>query len=1011
MSAASASAPPLAGIEQNALFAQRIADPAQCPICMRAALSDAHCQNCGANLGGETGAQLWRASQDAAAALQRRDGLLRAVLLENEGAKASPSAPSSAPLQQLFAVAGAGLVAIAAIVFTFFNPDLENRVLRSAIVGTVTFALLGTAWLLSTRSSRSSAEIVGGLSAVFVGIDIWALSQAASDSTGAWLIAAAATLVGAIAALYFSAKAGLRSWSFAAMLGFALVPVLLAGAANAWSTLGSPRVPLATAIGALGLVLVVTAQFAWLPRLAGSFAESGGASEARGAGAASETGGANESLGTRADDSLRGNDAAVLTGTLGMPAAGRAEHRLLGVLQIVTALSAIPTLAVGMVTGELVGVALLLAGFGLSAVLAARFFARGFWSLVAGACGAAALPALAFSGYSLGAWQLTVVTVSAAVGAVLVCAFATRPSSTLRAPVSYAAVLVPAVFSLPTLLTGFAMLSAPNEQGGFVFRGDSAMWTVVVGAASLSAGAIAVAGICERGVRLAGPGQGLAAEAAPGRAVRGAALPSLWFLRGLCLVMAMVFALLAMMLAIKLLLGGIWPDAIAAEAYLLPTACAAMLVAIWCSARGSRQLTLYAVGLGLAIVPTLMLLVEGEKGESGSVTRAIGLLAASAALTALGLIMRRSGSRTPAGTTTLNGSVAASPRAELGTISFIAAMVAALAGWAYAAALGQNGSSFVGCLAVSAVGAALMLAAEHALRSSIAKISASQWLGAPAAFVLAAGCWPAIDRNWGDIWSMWGLMFAYLVLMVVTAHRQLRGRGPRVPVLALFAIALITAIVAWSPRELRVDVFSLPLGLMLTLAGAIALRQAIRAGAADGTAGGAAGATVDAVTGRAASSSASRMRGSRSPGDWSSGERATGVPAPHSGFSITRWPLDHRGSWALLGPGISVTVLASIIATFTDPQTWRAVLVMVIALLAMLIGAKLRLAAPFVLGLIVLPIENVFVFAVQIGRGIDSMPWWITLATIGAVLLSVAVVSERRADGRQGLIARMRDLA
>jgi len=75
-----------------------------------------------------------------------------------------------------------------------------------------------------------------------------------------------------------------------------------------------------------------------------------------------------------------------------------------------------------------------------------------------------------------------------------------------------------------------------------------------------------------------------------------------------------------------------------------------------------------------------------------------------------------------------------------------------------------------------------------------------------------------------------------------------------------------------------------------------------------------------------------------------------------------------------------------------------------------MIGAGRRLAAPFILGMIVLPIENVLVFSVQIGRGIASMPWWITLAVIGAVLLIIAVTYERRSGDADTVVARIRDL-
>jgi hypothetical protein len=58
----------------------------------------------------------------------------------------------------------------------------------------------------------------------------------------------------------------------------------------------------------------------------------------------------------------------------------------------------------------------------------------------------------------------------------------------------------------------------------------------------------------------------------------------------------------------------------------------------------------------------------------------------------------------------------------------------------------------------------------------------------------------------------------------------------------------------------------------------------------------------------------------------------------------------------------------------------------------------------------VLPVENIVVFAVQIGRNIGALPWWITLATAGAVLLVLAVTSERRVGKGQGAAARIRDL-
>ena len=125
---------------------------------------------------------------------------------------------------------------------------------------------------------------------------------------------------------------------------------------------------------------------------------------------------------------------------------------------------------------------------------------------------------------------------------------------------------------------------------------------------------------------------------------------------------------------------------------------------------------------------------------------------------------------------------------------------------------------------------------------------------------------------------------------------------------------------------------------------------------------------------------------------------------------MNRWPIGFTGSWRLLAPGIVVILLTSVMSTGTDPLTWRAILVIGLALVAILIGNLRKLAAPFILGIITLPIENLIVFAVQIGDKIEATTWWITLATAGAVLLVLAVSSERGSTGNRGVAARLRDL-
>lgn len=395
------------------------------------------------------------------------------------------------------------------------------------------------------------------------------------------------------------------------------------------------------------------------------------------------------------------------------------------------------------------------------------------------------------------------------------------------------------------------------------------------------------------------------------------------------------------------------------EAYLLPPALGAATIAAVLSARGIDVRGLYAAGLGLAVLPSLALLVLVEPDARTAVEvpwRAFALLAGGTVLLGIGTWCGRLGRR-----------YRTARMRRLVPATFAAAGVAAIAGPVQGIRMGLGAdlgalhgvTLFAACFAVAAVAAVILVCAGRGIRASArpdSPLRTSRWVFAPAVLSLAAGTWCAIERDWGSIWSMWALMIGLLALMFAAAVRAERTALP--PVWFLFAIAFVTAVVAWSPRDLRVEWFSLPLGAFLLLAGIHALRRG-----RDSTRGG-----------------------------------------------LNAWPAGRSGSWSLLAPGIITMMSASIVATFTDPLTWRAILVMVLALAAIMVGAGRRLAAPFILGMIVLPIENVFVFSVQIGRGIESMPWWITLAVIGSVLLIIAVTYERRGGDADTVVARIRDL-
>ncbi|BDZ40586.1 SCO7613 C-terminal domain-containing membrane protein [Microbacterium suwonense] len=402
------------------------------------------------------------------------------------------------------------------------------------------------------------------------------------------------------------------------------------------------------------------------------------------------------------------------------------------------------------------------------------------------------------------------------------------------------------------------------------------------------------------------------------------------------------------------------------EAYLLPPALGAALIAGLLTLRGARAVPLFATGLAAAVVPVLLLLIAGD-ATAATPWRAHGLLACGWLLLGIAAVMLRSSRPWPRRLRPLRAA------------TVIAAGVAALGGTVQAARWGSGldaapvrggeAGLFLLSVGLSAVAALALLAAARMLRpsasvsSALARMLPVRWLAVPAALAFAIGVWPAIARDWFVIWGMWTLMMCWLVVMVLAARGSLRPgdrSGMTPPVWVLFGIAFVTAVVAWSPRELRVEMFSLPLGLFLLAAGALGIRA--------------------------------------------------GTDAEQQPARLDDWPRGRRGSWALLAPGLLAMMSASVVSTFTDPLTWRAILVMALALAAILLGAARRLAAPFVIGLIALPVENVFVFAVQLGRGIESMPWWITLATVGAVLLIIAVAGERREGTGRGVMARMRDL-
>ena len=396
------------------------------------------------------------------------------------------------------------------------------------------------------------------------------------------------------------------------------------------------------------------------------------------------------------------------------------------------------------------------------------------------------------------------------------------------------------------------------------------------------------------------------------------------------------------------------------EPYLLPPALAAAIVGAISVGRRLPGVGLYSIGLACAVVPSLVTLaIVG--GSDGAPWRTAGLLAGAVVLGTLGAIpasrskrrfIRRLG--------------------MLRTPTLLIAILTASAGTVAAVRLGlsldaaPSSPVILPALALSAASAVLAAAAGRFLRAAnrttrlpvLRRLRDSRWIHAPAALYLAVGPITAIRSDWVAIWTLWALTVFFLALMITSAVFAGSRRVLLPPVWFLFVLAWCSAVAGWSERELRVEAFSLLLGFGLLVAGTVATR------------------TETNLAGR----------------------------------SLNSWPAGYSGSWRLLAPGIIVVLLPSVLATGTDPQTLRAILVIGLALIAILIGSLRKLAAPFILGIIVLPLENITVFAVQVGQSIGAAPWWITLATAGAVLLVVSVTYERRDAGNRGVAARLRDL-
>ncbi len=98
------------------------------------------------------------------------------------------------------------------------------------------------------------------------------------------------------------------------------------------------------------------------------------------------------------------------------------------------------------------------------------------------------------------------------------------------------------------------------------------------------------------------------------------------------------------------------------------------------------------------------------------------------------------------------------------------------------------------------------------------------------------------------------------------------------------------------------------------------------------------------------------------------------------------------GSFSAYGPALSLLLVPSLIASIDDPTATRGLLLAIACFAVLLLGAVRRLKAPLVVGGAVLVVDALDL----LGPYAAALPRWLTLGTIGLVLVGVGATYEQR---------------
>ena len=103
-----------------------------------------------------------------------------------------------------------------------------------------------------------------------------------------------------------------------------------------------------------------------------------------------------------------------------------------------------------------------------------------------------------------------------------------------------------------------------------------------------------------------------------------------------------------------------------------------------------------------------------------------------------------------------------------------------------------------------------------------------------------------------------------------------------------------------------------------------------------------------------------------------------------------------KRSWPMLGPGLALATIPSLLAGLYPAPLWRVTGLGVLAVVLVILGATRRIQAPLVLGSAIAIIHGIAQLWPWITRGHLAVPWWLWAGLAGALLIYIAARYEKQ---------------